>query len=118
MSSKITTHVLDLAKGRPASGLEVSLWHSVSGGEVGSGCWRLLASVRLNADGRGDGPLAEGGLAPGVYELRFDVGSYYGSESAGFLGMVPVRFMVAGGESHYHIPLLVSPGGYSTYRGS
>ena len=102
----LTTHVLDIARGRPAAGVAIEL---LRGGE-------LVASAVTNADGRTDGPLLET-LEPGEYELRFAVGDYFGGEP-GFLGVVPVRFGVTDPGSHHHVPLLVAPGGYSTYRGS
>lgn len=117
MGGRITTHALDLSRGRPAAGLAAELWAEAAPAE-GVSTWSRIASVRLNPDGRADGPLAEGDLKPGAYELRFDVGGYFGSSATGFLGIVPVRFHVTDTDSHYHIPLLVSPGGYSTYRGS
>jgi 5-hydroxyisourate hydrolase len=102
----LTTHVLDIARGRPAAGVAIEL---LRGGEV-------LASAVTNADGRTDGPLLEA-LEAGEYELRFAVGDYFGGEP-GFLDVVPVRFGVTDPGSHHHVPLLVAPGGYSTYRGS
>ena len=104
----LTTHVLDVARGRPAAGVAIEL---VRGGEV-------LAAAVTNADGRTDAPLLDR-LERGVYELRFAVGDYF--EAAGeppFLDVVPVRFGVSDPEAHHHVPLLVAPGGYSTYRGS
>ncbi|WP_438445214.1 hydroxyisourate hydrolase [Gorillibacterium sp. sgz5001074] len=117
MGGCITTHALDLSKGKPAAGLKAELWFAGPGGEADGTLWQRLATVTLNRDGRAEAPLASG-LAAGVYELRFGAGDYFGSEASGFLGTVPVRFTVTDPESHYHIPLLVSPGGYSTYRGS
>jgi 5-hydroxyisourate hydrolase len=102
----LTTHVLDIARGCPAAGVAVEL---MRGGEV-------VASAVTNADGRTDGPLLET-LEAGEYELRFAVGDYFGGE-AGFLDVVPVRFGVTAPGAHHHVPLLVAPGGYSTYRGS
>lgn len=114
VSGAITTHVLDLALGRPASGMAVELWYNGFASMP-----ERLAEVRLNDDGRADAPLAKGRLKPGVYELRFDVGGYYaGRGGFVFLELVPVRFVLAEPDAHYHVPLLVSPGGYSTYRGS
>ena len=108
----LTTHVLDTALGRPAAGVAITLHRD---GEE-------LARTVTNADGRTDGPLL-GELEPGVYELRFAVGAYL--RAAGheltdppFLDVVPIRFRVAEEASHYHVPLLVSPWSYSTYRGS
>ena len=101
----ITTHVLDTAHGRPAAGIPVEL--ARVGGEV-------LASTTTNADGRTDGPLLEDSPA-GEYQLTFTVGAYFGE---GFLDVVPIRFRVTEAGAHYHVPLLVSPWSYSTYRGS
>lgn len=114
---KLSTHVLDTARGRPAAGLEVELWRL--GGER-----KRLKLVTTNADGRTNAPLLEGeALEPGLYELVFRVGAYL--ESAGlslpepkFLDEVPVRFGVADAGQNYHVPLLLAPWGYSTYRGS
>jgi 5-hydroxyisourate hydrolase len=104
----LTTHVLDVARGRPAAGVAIEL---ARGGEV-------LATAVTNADGRTDEPLAET-LEAGVYELRFAVGAYFAEQAAPpFLDVVPVRFGVSDPAAHHHVPLLVAPGGYSTYRGS
>jgi 5-hydroxyisourate hydrolase len=102
----LTTHVLDVARGRPAAGVAIELLRD---GEV-------VTSAITNADGRTDGPLLES-LEAGEYELRFAVGDYFGAEER-FLDVVPVRFGVSDPGSHHHVPLLVAPGGYSTYRGS
>ncbi len=108
---RLTTHVRDTANGRPAAGLRLTL-HRVDGNH------RVpLIDASTNIDGRCDGPLLEGdALAKGVYELVFQVGAYFGH--AAFLGEVPVRFAVDDPAEHYHVPLLVSPFGYTTYRGS
>jgi 5-hydroxyisourate hydrolase len=104
----LTTHVLDIAAGRPAAGVAITL---LRGDEV-------LASAVTNADGRTDGPLADR-LERGVYELRFAVGDYFGQGDAPpFLDVVPVRFGVSDPDSHHHVPLLVAPWSYTTYRGS
>jgi 5-hydroxyisourate hydrolase len=104
----LTTHVLDVARGRPAAGVAIELERD---GEV-------VATAVTNADGRTNKPLLER-LEPGVYELRFAVGDYFGEDAAPpFLGVVPVRFGVSDPSAHHHVPLLVAPGGYSTYRGS
>jgi len=101
----LTTHVLDLARGRPAAGVAITLLRDGA----------VVAEAVTNADGRTDAPLlAE--LEAGEYELRFAVGDYFGE--AGFLDVVPVRFGVVDPDAHLHVPLLVAPGGYSTYRGS
>jgi 5-hydroxyisourate hydrolase len=117
---KLTTHVLDTARGRPAEGMSVELLrHSADGGAPES-----LRQTRTNVDGRTDQPLlGPGELRAGSYELRFDVGAYFAgsglaADDPPFLGLVPVRFAVADPEAGYHVPLLVSPWAYSTYRGS
>jgi 5-hydroxyisourate hydrolase len=104
----LTTHVLDISRGRPAAGVAITL---ARGDEV-------LATALTNADGRTDAPLLDR-LQAGVYELRFAVGDYFaaGGEPP-FLDVVPVRFGVSDPDAHHHVPLLVAPGGYSTYRGS
>ena len=114
----LTTHVLDTARGRPAASLRVELFRLDPSGEGRS----LLKEVRTNADGRTDAPLlGDEELTGGVYELVFAVGEYFAGEGIPdppFLGRVPVRFGIADPTSHYHVPLLVSPWSYSTYRGS
>jgi 5-hydroxyisourate hydrolase len=114
---RLTTHVLDTASGKPAAGMKLSL-HRVSGNSHA----KVLDAV-TNADGRCDAPLLEGGsFQPGHYELTFFVGDYLRASGVAlpeiaFLDQVPIRFGMAE-EKHYHVPLLVSPYGYSTYRGS
>ena len=111
---RLSTHVLDTANGRPAAGMRVRLYVC----EPRS----LAKTVWTNADGRTE--VAGDSLTPGVYELVFSVGDYFAmsSNTAGdavpFLGEVVVRFGVADDAANYHVPLLVSPYGYSTYRGS
>jgi 5-hydroxyisourate hydrolase len=110
---RLSTHVLDTAHGRPAAGMRIRLYVC----EPRS----LVKTATTNADGRTDEPLLESqSLAEGVYELVFSVGDYFGipGEVPPFLGEVVVRFGVAGGAANYHVPLLVSPYGYCTYRGS
>lgn len=120
MAGKLTTHVLDVTRGRPAAGVEVELFRHAPGGGAGDSVVR----TRTNDDGRTDEPLvAEGELVPGPYELVFDVGAYFEAQGMvegdqPFLGLVPVRFGVADASASYHVPLLVSPWAYSTYRGS
>ncbi|HUG60346.1 MAG TPA: hydroxyisourate hydrolase [Methylomirabilota bacterium] len=115
----MTTHVLDTALGRPAAGVSAELLRLSEGG-----AWAPVAGVTTNADGRVDGPLLAGAdFVPGVYELRFHVGDYLRRTGAAvsdpaFLDVVPIRFSVADADQHYHVPLLVSAHGYSTYRGS
>jgi 5-hydroxyisourate hydrolase len=118
MAGRLTTHVLDTARGRPAAGVAIELVRDPDGDR------RAIASTRTNSDGRTDAPLLEGdALEAGAYELVFDVGGYFDGSGldAGdppFLDRVPVRFQVADPGAHYHVPLLVSPWSYSTYRGS
>ena len=112
MSGRLSTHVLDIALGRPATGLRIQLWR------VETDNRQLLKEVVTNQDGRTDTPLLVGDdLRVGVYELVFQVGPYFGNE-AGFLGDVPVRFRILNPAENYHVPLLVSPWSYTTYRGS
>ena len=114
--ARISTHVLDTSRGVPAKGIAVEL-HLVKGAER-----RLMAAVTTNADGRTDAPLLGGGpLRIGTYELQFTVGDYFSGPAAAdppFLDVVPIRFSIAEPEGHYHVPLLVTPWSYSTYRGS
>jgi len=114
----ITTHVLDTASGTPAAGMQVTLLR-IDGDRT-----ETLRSLRLNADGRCDGPLLEGAaLARGRYRLVFSVGAYFADREVAltdppFIDQVPLDFGVADPSLHYHVPLLVSPYSYSTYRGS
>ena len=110
MSGRLTTHVLDTARGRPASGVAVEL-SRLDGDDR-----EVLRRITTNADGRSDEPLLAGDeLSAGEYELVFGVGDYF---ETGLFDRVPVRFLVADADAHYHVPLLVSPWSYSTYRGS
>ncbi|WP_126978174.1 hydroxyisourate hydrolase [Frigidibacter oleivorans] len=112
----LTTHVLDTARGCPAAGLRIVLRRA--------GSAAVLAEKVTNADGRTDGPiLPAADFAPGIYELTFHAGDYLratgqGGEEPLFLDEVPIRFGMADAAAHYHVPLLLSPYGYSTYRGS
>ena len=111
MSGLLTTHVLDTAHGRPAAGVDVEL------ARFADGARQVLRTVTTNADGRTDEPLmGDGELQAGEYELVFAVGTYFGERP--FLDHVPVRFTITDPGAHYHVPLLVSPWSYSTYRGS
>jgi 5-hydroxyisourate hydrolase len=115
--ARLTTHVLDTAHGRPAAGMKVELY--AAGGER-----RLLTASVMNADGRPDAPLGEGGaVPPGVYELVFHAADYFRAIGVSlpdppFLDQVLLRVGIAEAEGRYHVPLLVSPWSYSTYRGS
>jgi 5-hydroxyisourate hydrolase len=113
--SAITTHVLDTARGRPAEGVPVVLEH-----QTDEGGWRALGRGKTDADGRLRDLLSqEQRLSPGVYRLTFDTAPYFNSQgAAGFYPEVSVTFFVADASQHYHVPLLLSPFGYSTYRGS
>ena len=105
----LTTHVLDTRIGRPAAGMKVELW-SVEPR-------RMLRKVTTNADGRADEPLLlPNESIPGEYELIFYAGDYFGERE--FLDQIPVRFKISDAVTKYHVPLLVSPWAYSTYRGS
>lgn len=114
----LTTHVLDTARGVPAAGLRIALY------EVSGDARHKIAEMVTNADGRTDAPiLPKGKFAPGIYELVFHAGDYLDRtgvlpENPRFLDEVPIRFGVSDAAAHYHVPLLLSPFGYSTYRGS
>lgn len=119
MVGKLTTHVLDTARGRPAANMAVELWAI----DAQSGQKILLKTTTTNADGRTDTPLlAEDELKVGVYELVFAVGQYFAdsenSTTPPFLDRIPIQFGIADPTTHYHVPLLASPWAYSTYRGS
>jgi 5-hydroxyisourate hydrolase len=112
---RISTHILDIVLGKSASGVPVRLEKLNTAGD-----WRVLSSARTDQDGRCAQLLPEGeDLSTGVYRLIFDTGSYYALQEVGALyPMVEVTFQARAGESHFHIPLLLSPNGYTTYRGS
>jgi 5-hydroxyisourate hydrolase len=111
---RLTTHVLDTATGKPAAGLPIELWSGP----------KLLKTVTTNSDGRVDGALLEGeDFKTGNYELRFRAGAYFKAsgvklDEPPFLDVIPIRFGIANASQHYHVPLLLSPFSYSTYRGS
>jgi len=115
---KLSTHVLDTAHGCPAAGLSIELW------SLAGEARKLLKTATTNADGRTDAPLlAADELRAGLYEVVFHVGDYFASRGVAlaeprFLDQVPVRFSIADATASYHVPLLVSPWSYSTYRGS
>lgn len=116
-TGRLTTHVLDTHLGRPAAGLIIELWN-VAGEPV------KLKTTVTNSDGRVDHPLLQGeSMKTGLYELRFRAGEYLHSTGATlsnppFLDIIPIRFGIANVTQHYHVPLLLSAHGYSTYRGS
>lgn len=115
---RLTTHVLDTAAGTPGQGMSITLHKIVDNRR------ETLKTVVTNHDGRCDQPLLEGAaLAAGVYELEFAAGDYFRAQGVklpepAFLDVVPLRFGIADVNAHYHVPLLVSPWSYSTYRGS
>lgn len=120
MAGKLTTHVLDIAQGKPAANLAIELWSI----DAESNERTLLKAIATNSDGRTDSPLlADSELKTGIYELIFIVGHYFETQSVQtttppFLNRVPIQFGIADIAAHYHVPLLVSPWAYSTYRGS
>ena len=115
----LTTHVLDVSRGQPADGVRVELYELASGSDR-----KLVADVVTNSDGRTDKPLVSADEArAGQFELVFHAGDYFRRRHAEladppFLDIIPIRFGVADPRAHYHVPLLVSPWSYSTYRGS
>ena len=112
--SKLSTHVLDLVTGKPAAGMRIELWNL-------DGKPHQLNAVVTNADGRTDEPLLNGPtMAVGTYELLFFVKDYFVTHhrDSPFLDRVPVRFAIADATAGYHVPLLVTPWAYQTYRGS
>ncbi len=119
MAGRLSTHVLDTAQGCPAAHLAIELWRCEAHQPA-----RLLKTVSTNTDGRTDSPLLAGAeLEAGVYQLVFLVGAYFARQplataQPAFLDRVPVQFGIADPAGHYHVPLLVSPWAYSTYRGS
>ena len=123
---RLTTHILDTMSGKPAAGVTIELFcmDGASASDSDGAGRDLLAKAITNADGRCEKPLLEGDVfRVGVYELVFHVGEYFAKAGVAvteppFLDAVPVRFSVSDPDSHYHVPLLVSPYGYSTYRGS
>jgi 5-hydroxyisourate hydrolase len=119
MPGKLTTHVLDTAHGCPAKGITIELWQL----DEASAQKQHLKTLTTNADGRTDSPLlSEQELKIGIYELVFLVGDYFACFEAipqpPFLNRIPIQFGIADDQAHYHVPLLVSPWSYSTYRGS
>jgi 2-oxo-4-hydroxy-4-carboxy-5-ureidoimidazoline decarboxylase len=113
---RLSTHVLDTMDGKPAAGVRLALY------EIGASARGLIVETVTNADGRTDQPLMSGGpLRIGTYELQFFIGPHFARLAMAdppYLDIVPVRFSIAEPEGHYHVPLLVTPWSYSTYRGS
>jgi 5-hydroxyisourate hydrolase len=115
---RLTTHILDAAHGCPGSAIKVELYR-VEGGQH-----ELIATVVTNDDGRCDAPVLQGDdYRSGVYQLHFHAGDYYRARGVAlpepaFLDVVVLRFGIDAGQDHYHVPLLISPYSYSTYRGS
>lgn len=115
---RLSTHVLDTANGRPAAGLRLTLWR------LSDGARERVVEAATNADGRTDAPLMSGETyRTGTYELEFQVADYFRRMGASltdppFLDVVPIRFAITEPDGHYHVPLLVSPWSYATYRGS
>jgi 5-hydroxyisourate hydrolase len=119
LSGRLSTHVLDTTQGCPAANVAIALWHL----DPQSGKRTHLKSTRTNQEGRTDAPLLiDDELEVGVYELVFAIGEYFAQlenlPTPCFLGDIPIRFGIADTNAHYHVPLLVSPWAYSTYRGS
>ena len=116
---RLTTHVLDTTRGGPAAGVRIDFSAIENDGRP-----RLLATVHTNRDGRTDQPLLEeAAFTAGIYEIAFHVGAYFTAcglqlSTPPFLDVVPVRFGIVDLNAYYHVPLLVSPWSYSTYRGS
>ncbi len=117
MSGRLTTHVLDISSGKPANDVYMELWAFNESGQL----IKRLES-KTNQDGRVDQPLLQGEtMRGGVYQLQFHIGDYFNKKEQkgmGFLNIVPIQFTILNDLEHYHVPLLIAPGGYSTYRGS
>lgn len=116
---KLTTHILDASKGQPGSDIKIELYRVEEGEKT-----TLINTVYTNSDGRTDAPVLEGkDYVPGKYQLVFHTGTYLRKQGVellepAFLDDVVIRFGLAEGQEHYHVPLLISPYSYSTYRGS
>jgi 5-hydroxyisourate hydrolase len=116
--STVSTHVLDSALGRPAAGVPVRLEYLGSGGPAGNGAPSQVATALTNDDGR-VGELGPGGLRPGTYRVVFDTAAYFArSGQRAFYPEVAVSFLIDSADGHYHVPLVLSPFAYATYRGS
>ncbi|WP_332691715.1 hydroxyisourate hydrolase [Halalkalibacter lacteus] len=118
MTGKLTTHVLDISTGKPAKDVVIVLWKMKGANQL-----EKIVETRTNADGRVSQPLLEDNqMKEGTYQIQFHVGEYYRTNNLNqdplFLDIVPVQFVISNKDEHYHVPLLIAPGGYSTYRGS
>lgn len=110
----ITTHVLDTAHGRPAQGVPITLTRHAD-----DGAWQPVGAGETDADGRLRTLTPAGPVAPGTYKISFDTAAYFAMHGiAGFFPVVEIQFIVREGDAHHHVPLLLSPFGFSTYRGS
>ena len=112
---KLTTHILDTSMGTPAQGVEIKLY------KRNDSSLKLINSAKTNEDGRCNEPLLSGNLfEEGCYEIEFNIGHYYATKEIDcpFLKDVVIRFYISNSDENYHVPLLISPFGYSTYRGS
>jgi len=109
----ITTHVLDVAQGRPGKAIAIELER------VENNVWHLVGGGVTDDDGRLRTLTPQGAVQPGTYRIRFQTGAYFDAQATpGFFPVVEIQFTVADGAQHYHVPLLLSPYGFSTYRGS
>ena len=112
---KLTTHILDTSMGTPAQGVEIKLY------KRNDSSLKLINSAKTNEDGRFNEPLLSGNLfEEGCYEIEFNIGHYYATKDIDcpFLKDVVIRFYISNSDENYHVPLLISPFSYSTYRGS
>ncbi|ARK28939.1 hydroxyisourate hydrolase [Halalkalibacter krulwichiae] len=117
MAGQLTTHVLDMSRGVPAENVYVVLRKLKECGQL-----HKVAAGQTNSNGRLDQPLIAGAsMQKGIYQLQFHIGNYFEKFPMGdspFLDLVPIQFSISNESEHYHVPLLIAPGGYSTYRGS
>ena len=112
----ITTHVLDTAAGRPGRGIAIELERA---GPDGSGAWERVGAGATDDDGRLRTLTPAGPVPPGTYRIRFQTGAYFAAHGvAGFFPVVEIQFAITDGAQHYHVPLLLSPYGVTSYRGS
>ena len=112
----ITTHVLDTAAGRPGRGIAIELERA---DDAAAGAWKPVGAGATDDDGRLRTLTPAGPVEPGTYRIRFQTGAYFATQgTTGFFPVVEIQFTVADGTQHVHVPLLLSPYGYSTYRGS